>query len=422
MQARVSRWLDDQIARGKLPRAEILVQHKGKLVCKYNNSGAATVKPKPGEEVIYRMYSMTKPIVSLAVMLLFEEGRFQLNEPIWKFLGEKWKKQNMKVMDLTKKQDPITTVPCNKSITVYHLLTHTSGLSHGLAIPGVNDPLDVYYNKVGLGSSQTLLRRSEDVGVPTLQELCDRLAECPLLFQPGDYWNYSYSVDLLGRIIEVVSGQSLEDFLQERILKKLGMVDTSFICPKEKESRLSEVWLTRPGGPKNIGSSALLPKYFSGSAGLVGTCHDYLLFAEMLLRGGLSRDGERIVSRKTLEWMTTNHLRDKDQRLRTIRQSGLLHFADDKAHGIGFGLGFGVISDPPMDSFIATEGTYFWSGAASTLFWVDPKEQLIVVLGTALLLPDPLETPINPPLRALIYGALDHDVKKDDVLLPSSKL
>lgn len=419
LQQRVSKWIDEQIVRGKLPRGEILIKHRGRLVCAYSNKGlAVNTKEQSSKDAptIYRMYSMTKPIVSLAVMLLFEEGKFQLSEPIWKFLGEKWKKQNMKVMDVkamadNKSMDTLMTVPCKKSITIHHLLTHTSGLSHGLNIPGMNDPLDAYYEKVGLATTNTLLRRSAESKFESLQHFCDRLAECPLLFQPGEHWHYSYSVDLLGRIVEVVSGQTLENFLQERIFNKLGMKDTSFEVPTEKLPRLSGLWLPRPSGKaKDIGETAYTPSYHSGSGGLYGTCQDYLLFTEMLLRGGLNQHDERVVSKKTLEWMTMNHLRSpKDHSLKTMRQMGFGHLANDQPHGIGFGLGFAVAVDVPSDSLIVTNKSYFWGGAASTLFWVDPDEDLAVVFCTALLLPDPVDNPINPSLRAIIYGGLDHE-------------
>jgi len=424
MQQRVGRWIDDQIAKGKLPRGEILVKHRGRLVCAYNNEG---VSPSSGsaassDPTIYRLYSMTKPIVSLAVLLLFEEGRFQLNEPVWKFLGEKWKKQNMTVMDLKQQQQqPPATTPCKRSITIHHLLTHTSGLSHGLSIPGIHDPLDAYYKKVGLAG--VLLRRKPETEFKSLQHFCDRLAECPLLFQPGEHWHYSYSVDLLGRIVEVVSGQTLEDFLQERILRPLGMRDTSFSVPATKAHRLSGLWLPRPHGPaRNIGDSAFLPEFQSGSGGLYGTCGDYLMFAEMLLRGGLTRDGKRICSKKTIEWMSSNHLRSpKDNSLQTVRSMGCGNLTIDMPHGVGFGLGFAVAVDVPVDSMIISKGTFYWSGAASTFFWVDPQEDLVLVFCTQLLMPDPLENPIHPSLHAVVYGSMEHDDPTGGPL-PSSRL
>ena len=429
MEKRFASWLDAQIAQGKLPTGEMLVHHKGRLVMQYRNAGlvAPSVSPegRQNEATIYRLYSMTKPVVSMALMLLFEEGKFQLNEPAWKYLGEKWKKQNMKVMDAeaSAKSNSMVTVPCSRSITIHHLLTHTSGLSHGLSIPGVNDPIDAHYRAVGLDSTYTLLRRKER-GSLTLQEFCDRLAECPLLFQPGNHWHYSYAVDLIGRIVEVVSGQPLEEFLQQRIFSKLGMTDTSFAVPKEKSHRLCDLWLPPlpgKGGLKSIGKGILASPFQSGSAGLFGTSHDYMLFAEMLLNKGIARSGEHIISAKTLEWMTLNHLRDHQSPARpvkTIREMAFKHLANDQPPGVGFGLGFAVVHDVPFDALIGSVGSYFWAGAASTHFWIDPQEDLAVVFCTQILLADPFEYPTVQTLRSIVYGSLEYETAAPQ---PSSK-
>jgi CubicO group peptidase (beta-lactamase class C family) len=424
MHRRFAVWIDDSIARGRLPTAEVIVRHKGREIAHYRNPGLAKT-PVPGEaSAIYRLYSMTKPVVSLAVMLLFEEGKFQLSEPVWKFLGPKWKKQNMKVLDLAAADTgkPEATVPCKKSITIFHLLTHTSGLSHGLSPPELNQPLDNYYASVGLGSGSTLLPTEKKVpgGPVTLQELCDRLAECPLLFQPGEHWQYSYGVDLLGRIVEVVSGQGLEEFVQERIFRPLGMIDTTFFLPKEKAGRLSDVWLPPMGKNrklKSFGASLAPLPFASGSGGLYGTASDYMLFAEMLRQGGVGINNVRIASRKTIQFMTINHLRstNKDRQPRTISQMSLRNFAAEHPPGLGFGLGFGVWTNP-TDAVMEFDGSFFWAGAASTHFFVNRQEELTVVFCTQILLADPIQYPIMQALRSLAYGALeDNDAPDGDV-------
>ncbi|MFC4999908.1 serine hydrolase domain-containing protein [Dactylosporangium cerinum] len=355
-------------------------------------------------DTLWRVYSMTKPITSVAAMMLWEEGRFELTDPISRWLPEFAAPQ---VYDRGSAGQPYT-VPAAEPIRVWHLLTHTSGLTYGFLQTSVVDAL---YRKAGY---DIMSKPGVD-----LAQACRDWAALPLLFQPGTGWGYGVSTDVLGRLVEVVSGQSLGDFLRTRIFEPLGMTDTHWwVDPAGDDAkRLAALYV--PGPAANaavqagaatrfdpIGQHALRePDLHSGGGGLICTAADYHRFTSMLLREGTvasegTAAGERLLSSRTVRFMTRNHLPggvDLDR----LQTGG---FAETTFEGIGFGLGFAVVRDPVPARTPSSPGSYYWGGAASTAFWVDPAERLTVAFYTQLL---PSSThPIRPQLRQLIYSAL----------------
>jgi CubicO group peptidase (beta-lactamase class C family) len=314
---------------------------------------------------IFRICSMSKPLTSVAVMMLYEEGRFTLNQPLSDFLPEF---KNMKVLDPPWPQDktspPGALVDAKRPITIFHLLTHTSGLTYGGA------RLSKAYRDAGV---TTGLIQQEG----TIAEGVKKMASVPLLFQPGDVWEYSLADDVLGRLVEVVSGMPFDKFLEERLFKPLGMKDTCFFLPEEKVARLATAYTYYPEkglqpildgqvvkeGEFDSGYSADYPyrgprTYFSGGGGLCSTAEDYYRFCQMMLNGG-ELNGVRIISRKSVELMSQNHVQGK---------------RDD-----GYGLGFGDISEPKQLTELGSVGAYYWGGFYYTTFVIDPKEDLIAI-------------------------------------------
>jgi CubicO group peptidase (beta-lactamase class C family) len=344
-------------------------------------------------DTLWRVYSMSKPITSVAAMMLWEEGRFELTDPISRWLPEFAAPQ---VYDRGSAGQPFT-VPALEPIRVWHLLTHTSGLTYGFLQTSVVDAL---YRKAGY---DVQAKAGAD-----LAQACRDWAALPLLFQPGTGWGYGVSTDVLGRLVEVVSGQTLGDFLRTRIFEPLGMTDTHWwVDPAGDDAkRLAALYVpSTAGGAATrfdaIGRYALRePDMLSGGGGLICTAADYHRFTSMLLRNGTGPAGERLLSSRTVRFMTRNHLPggvDLDR----LQTGG---FAETTFEGIGFGLGFAVVRDPVPARTPSTPGTYYWGGAASTAFWVDPVERLTVEFYTSLL---PSSThPIRPQLRQLIYSAL----------------
>ena len=336
-------------------------------------------------DTIFRIASMTKPMTSVAVMMLYEEGKLFLTDPVSKFIPAF---KSMQVLE-AKAEKP---VPATRAITIRDLLSHRSGLSYGFLSAG---PVGSGYRKNGVtdGLSTTDL---------TLAEGIDKLAAEPLVAQPGAAWNYSLSTDVLGRVVEVVSGQSFDAFMRDRIIKPLKMVDTDFTVPESKWSRLATVYSPDPAGgirpmkdPETFGNATFSPiayyksrTYFSGGAGLVSTAADYARFAQMLLNGG-SLDGVQLLSPKSIELMTRSHTADLPPNL-------LL------SAGTGFGLGFRVVTDLAQSGAIGSEGRYGWLGIYGTEFWIDPKERLI---GIVLAQRYP-GSPVAAAFQPLVYQAL----------------
>jgi CubicO group peptidase (beta-lactamase class C family) len=298
-------------------------------------------------DTIFRVYSMTKPLVSVGVMMLLEEGRLLLGEPIGKYLPELAEMQVVAAGG--------GTVPAAAAITIQDLLRHTSGLTYEFRGDG---PVQKAYTAAGIA------RRDQSNATQVAM-----LGRLPLLHQPGTRWEYSHSTDVLGRLIEVVSGQGLGGFLAARICGPLGMVDTAFHVPPAQQGRLAEGFATDP----DTGTAAMTlldvrepPSFESGGGGMVGTAADYLRFAQMLAEGG-QYHGTRLLSRKTVELMSSDHL------------GGIPGAGDILPLGHGFGLGFAVRKDRGVATAPGSVGTFFWSGMAGTFFWIDPAEQLTAV-------------------------------------------
>ena len=337
---------------GRIAGAVGMVLRHGKLA--YTGAwGMRDVAAGDPQEVddIFRIASMTKPITSVAVMMLYEEGRFFLNDPVGRYLPELASVPVAKLSEATSPDD-IPTERARRPITIMDLLRHTSGLTYGTFSNSVVDSL---YLRTRVGRQ------------PTLEDMMTELGELPLMYQPGTRWQYSLSTDVLGRLVEVVSGQSFDVFLRERIFEPLGMVDTGFYVPASKRDRFARMY-GHEGPERALTLTDTVgfmrpPTRFSGGGGLVSTAHDYARFAQMLLNSG-ELDGTRILGRKTIELMTTDHLPDG------IPTSFL-------RAGWGFGLGFTVKNVAGLDGMPSSVGNYYWYGIRGTSFWVDPEEDLI---------------------------------------------
>jgi len=339
---------------------------------------------------IFRIYSMTKPITSIVLMQLYEEGALLLEDPLEKFLPEF---AHPTVMIGGNDISPVTR-PAARSITIKDILTHASGLTYGFLRQG---PLDARYRDQGLG----------DFSTPdySLREGMRRIAEQPLLFEPGTAWNYSMSTDVCGAVIEVVTGQTLAQAFAERVFNPLHMLDTGFSVPKSAVDRFTSLYAPIPPGPMTridqAGSSAYLEPaaFLSGGGGLVSTIGDYQKFASMLLAGGLGDSG-RVIGRRTLEYMATNHLPGG----KLLNELGQSLFSEVAMDGMGFGLGFSVVADPAANGSLCSAGEFAWGGAASTAFWIDPVEQITAIFMTQLL--PSSHYPLRRELRAAVYQAL----------------
>lgn len=338
---------------------------------------------------IFRIYSMTKPITSIVLMQLFEEGALLLEDPVEKFLPEF---ANPTVMVGGNDVSPVTR-PAARSITIRDLLSHCSGLTYGFLRQG---PVDARYRAEGLG----------DINAPdySLREGMKSLAKQPLLFDPGTAWNYSMSTDVCGAVIEAITGSTLAQAFAERVFDPLSMLNTGFSVPSTEAERFTSLYAPISGSMTRIdraGSSAYLepPAFLSGGGGLVSTLGDYQKFTSMLLAGGVG-DGNRLIGRRTLEYMASNHLPGG----RLLNELGQSVFAEVAMDGMGFGLGFSVVEDPAANGSLCSVGEFAWGGAASTAFWVDPVEEITAVFMTQLL--PSSYYPLRRQLRAAVYQAL----------------
>jgi CubicO group peptidase (beta-lactamase class C family) len=390
--ARIERFIDQRyIKPGKLPHALTLVARRGEIA-HLSVQGLADVERGVAltEDAIFRIYSMTKPLTSVALMMLVEEGAIAIDDPVDKFIPA-WK--DLGVFQAGVAPLFMTERP-KRPMQVVDLLRHTSGLTYGFQN---RTNVDAAYRKAAFGGVDSKL---------PLADMIAELGKLPLEFSPGEAWNYSVSTDVLGYLVQVVSGMPFPEFLKSRLTGPLGMVDTDFQVPPEKASRFVACYNRGPKGelalqddPKK--SSYLTePAFYSGGGGLVSTAADYMKFCQMLLNGGVA-NGTRFLSRKTIALMTANHLpggQDLTQMSRSL-------FSEATNAGIGFGLGFAVNIDPAAAMLSSTKGEYYWGGAASTAFWIDPVEELAVVFMTQLL---PSSTyPIRRELRTLVYSAFD---------------
>jgi CubicO group peptidase (beta-lactamase class C family) len=388
--------MKDHVEKGHIPGALGMIARRGQVAyfSTWGQRDREAGKPMT-PDTIFRIYSMSKPITSVAAMILFEEGRYSLNDPVKKFLPEL---AELEVK--SEEKDPatgVTTVRISKAhrdITIRDLLRHTAGFTYGFF---GDTEVDRAYRERGI------LREQKDLG-----ELLTQLGKLPLRFEPGTRWHYSLSVDVLGRLIEVVSGKTFDRFLDERLFEPLGMNDTAFWVAPEKMDRLAQMYspkgsqfgtdafLRAKGGIQELVPSdrqasrdfVAKPGLMSGGGGLVSTANDYLRFSQMMLNGG-QLDGRRILSRKTVELMTTDHLGD---------MPGMM------SRGYGFGLGFAVARDVGQIGDLGSVGEYNWGGAAGTRFWIDPQEQLIGIYMIQIIPHTGLE--YGTEFKRLVYQAI----------------
>lgn len=385
---RIEDWSARLVADGKLAGVTTLVARRGAVAHLHGTGLADLARGTPmAPDTIVRIYSMTKPLTSVAIMMLYEEGHFQLDDPITCFLPEF---RDMRVAT-GGARGKIDTVPAERDITFRDLLTHTSGLTYGFMQAGLVDAL---YRDHGV-DFQT--------AETSLAEVVERAATLPLIAQPGHAWNYSIATDVLGHLVAVISGQPFEEFLRQRVILPLGMVDTDFFVPEAKHSRLAANYARGADGKLALIDDPAASRYLrprsvcSGGGGLVSTVGDYWRFCRFMLNKG-ELEGARLLGRKTVELMTTNHLNGD------MAAMGQPRWSESTAEGIGFGLGFSVTLDPARAQILGTPGEYAWGGAASTAFWVDPAEEMAVVLLTQLT---PSTTyPIRRELRVLSYQAV----------------
>jgi CubicO group peptidase (beta-lactamase class C family) len=358
---RVSRALAGEIEAGKIPGAVALVARRGKIVYfesfGMRDKAAGDSMPK---DAIFRLYSMTKPFTSVAAMMLMEEGRLLLTDPVSKFLPQLGRREvSTQQFDAASGKGGYVVVAAEREITVQDLLRHTSGLVYGGFTP--NARMKELYDKAGVGWADQ-----------TPEEQIERLARVPLAHQPGTTWEYSLSTDVLGRVVEKVSGLTLGKFLDARVFGPLKMSDTAFVVPKDKLGRLAQPLAVEPstGQPIKLVDVTVAPKNDAGGAGSAGTTGDYARFAQMMLNGG-QLDGVRLLSPTTVAYMTADHLGT----MKIVPLGGV-------GTGYGFGLGFAVRKDAGIAGVSGPVGEYRWGGAAGTAFWVDPKDEMISVLMT----------------------------------------
>jgi CubicO group peptidase (beta-lactamase class C family) len=387
--ARIPQYFDTYIDKGRLPCVAALVARGGQ-VAHLSFRGATEMGGSRAvdADTIYRIYSMTKPITSVAAMMLFEEGALRLDHEVFRYIPE--------FQDTMVLGDDGKLVKPARAMTVRDLFTHTSGLSYSFLMQGA---VDKYYRDNKLEYSQWK---------GDLASFCQALAKAPLVFSPGDRWNYSNSTDVLGRVVEVASGMSLDQFFQKRIFGPLGMKDTGFHVPAESLDRLMACYrrdpvsgvtsLADPGGAAS--AYAKVPNVFSGGGGLASTIGDYFRFCLMLANGG-ELDGVRLLSPKTLEFMTMNHLPDN----KTLKDMGDRTFSESRMDGSGFGLGWAVTTDVVATTQPGSIGTFSWGGMASTFFWIDPVEDLIAIQMTQLMPSGAY--PIRPQFQQLVYAAIE---------------
>ncbi len=325
-------------------------------------------------DTIFRFYSMTKPITSVALMQLHEQGMFQLTDPVSRFIPQ-WRD----LQAMADPDGPVTdTCPPARPMSMRDVLSHQSGLTYGfMEVMGAG--LERAYNQAGVYSAGAMKGRD-------LQSMIDRLAELPLKFSPGDRWNYGVSTDVCGYLVQTISGQRLDEYLKKHIFEPLGMVDTAFDVPAEKLNRFAANYERGPDKQLRLLDDPATSHYaepqtfFSGGGGLVSTAQDYHRFCQMLLSGG-ELDGQRLLGPKTIELMTMNHLPNGED----LSQRALGGFSETANDGVGFGLGFAMIVDIPRTQNVGSIGEYYWGGAASTIFWIDPLEDMIVMFLTQFM-------------------------------------
>ncbi len=381
------------VQTGRLPGTLTLVARRGEVAHLGVRGMADVARGVPlAEDTIFRIYSMTKPLTSVALMMLVEEGRIALDEPVHRYIPE-WKALGVFVAGTHK--IGFQTRPPKRPMLVIDLLRHTAGLTYGFQL---RTNVDAAYRAARIGEI-------EKAG--TLDDMITALAGIPLEFSPGDQWNYSVATDVVGYLVGKVAGEPFETFLQRRLLDPLGMTDTGFHVGDGQGHRLAACYQpTRAGGIElqddAATSSYLQPASFiSGGGGLVSTARDYLKFAQAMLAGGRTASGKRLISRKTLDLMTANHLPGGVD----LPALSVSLFSEAAYEGVGFGLGFATSTKASRTLMPGSDGDYFWGGAASTFFWIDPVEEMIVIFMTQLI---PSSTyPVRREVRTMVYAALD---------------
>ena len=389
-----SRYID----AGRFPGTQLLVYRRGKMVHSTVQGFADVERKTPvKDDTIFRIYSMTKPITSVAFMMLFEEGSVALDEPVHKYIPE-WKNLGVFVAGTA---PAFLTRPASRPMLIVDLLRHTSGLTYGFQ---QRSNVDAAYRE----------KKIAETG--TLQSMVEELAKIPLEFSPGDAWNYSVSTDVLGYLMGKIADRPFEQFLKERIFDPLGMGDTGFYVPADKAHRLAACYSADPPGQVSFhaterkgtltlqddpAKSPFLspPSFVSGGGGLCSTAADYLTFCRALINGG-ELGGVRLLGPKTLKLMTSNHLPggvDLPALSRSL-------FSEATYNGIGFGLGFAVTMDPAKTLIPGSPGEYNWGGAATTSFWIDPAEELITIFMTQVL--PSSAYPVRRELRTMVYAAI----------------
>lgn len=375
---------------GRMPNVVTVIARRGEVVHHDLYGWSDVVEERPIEEdSIFRIYSMTKPITSIALMQLYEQGRVLLENPVSRYVPafadtEVWASGT---------EDEYETVAAGREMTVHDALTHMTGLT---AAFHWSHPVDAIYRQHDLAD---LTRPTMD-----LEEACDLAASLPLLFSPGTAWGYGMSTDLVGRLVEVISGQTFDAYLREHVLGPLGMVDTEFWVTEEQRDRLTSLYVHPKDGLRRFDhreKTPLLerPELLSGAGGLLSTAADYQRFLTMLSNGG-SLDGRQIIGPRTLASMASNHLPEG----KTLNDLGQSTFSEAAMEGTGFGLGFSVITDPAASQSVASVGEYGWGGAASTQMWVDPEEELTCLFLTQLLPSG--RYPIRRQMRAVVNQAI----------------
>jgi CubicO group peptidase (beta-lactamase class C family) len=388
--ARLDAYLDGFVANGRLKGSQLVITRGGRIAhvsARGQRDAEAGLPVEP--DTIWRIYSMTKPITSVAAMMLYEEGALSLFDPVAKFIPSFG---DLRVYQKGMAAAPVT-VRAAEPMLVWHLLTHTSGLTYGFQQA---NPVDEAYRAAGF-----FLDPPPD---HDLASACDVWAGLPLLFEPGAEWNYSVSTDVVGRIVEIVSGQSLDEFFAQRIFGPLGMSDTGFAVSEAQRARTSALYFHDPATQKAVpypGAdviSADLPRLLAGGHGLASTAADYHRFTQMLLRRG-ELDGVRLLAPRTVDLMTANHLPGNA----TLTQFGrpLLDLVINE--GYGFGLGLAPLVDPIAAKTLSVAGEYRWEGAAGTAFWVDPAADMTVLFFTQVLFGS---DDVWVGMRRLLYQAL----------------
>jgi CubicO group peptidase (beta-lactamase class C family) len=379
---RITETLKADIAKGTIPGAVLLISRNGKIAY-FEAMGSldADKKTPMTKDAIFRIYSMTKPIVSVAAMMLFEDGKLALSDPVAKYIPAF---KDVKVGEEKPGSDGKATlelVAPKRAMTIQDLMRHSSGLTYGFFGEGA---VKKDYLAANLGD-----------GDPSTEEFVDRLAKLPLVYHPGTTWDYSQSTDVLGRVIEVVTGKSLLGALKEMLLDPLGMTDTSFyVTDPTKQSRIAEPLANDRtiGAGAEVNDPRVARKYESGGGGLVGTASDYARFAQMLANGG-SLDGKRYLGPKTVAYMTSDHMGED------VRRGPY----DLLGPGYKFGLGFAVRTDTGLAPYAGSVGDFHWGGAAGTAFWVDPREKMFVVY---MMQAPSKRGPFRIMLRDMVYAAI----------------